>query len=230
MKSKVMICSVLGVLSLTGCAANHALLHRGWVGGEYRTAEQSWFRPQPKPNDERLTVLPAEVKSRQTGAVLVTRVYPGTPLAAAGVQEGDLILSVRNQTVNSPAGFRRLVDGLKPGETAELEIFRLGQVAKVAVTVGKETYQRRGSLSIGLGLGGQIDLIPDPEFNILSLVRYRQPQERWSLQSPEHQYLAATAPGNPVNELWNLWLVIFGVSQHDEIIRQECQQETNHEI
>jgi len=56
-------------------------LERGWIGGEYRSAEQKLV-----PNGEH-------------GRVYVEQVYAGTPAEQAGLKPGDLILTLNGQSI-----------------------------------------------------------------------------------------------------------------------------------
>ena len=63
---------------------------------------------------------------RPQGA-LVTNLYPGSPAARAGIQEGDLITAVGGQAVNDPAGVGYRVATARPGDTVEVQVLRNGR-------------------------------------------------------------------------------------------------------
>jgi S1-C subfamily serine protease len=74
-----------------------------------------------------------------TGAtgVVVLGVARSGPSATAGVQVGDIIVSINGKpTQSTPAMAQRLAD-LSPGDTATLSIKRNGQVMSVKVTLGE---------------------------------------------------------------------------------------------
>jgi S1-C subfamily serine protease len=74
-----------------------------------------------------------------TGAtgVVVLGVARSGPSAMAGVQVGDIIVSINGKpTQSTPAVAQRLAD-LSPGDTATLTIKRNGQVMSVKVTLGE---------------------------------------------------------------------------------------------
>jgi S1-C subfamily serine protease len=74
-----------------------------------------------------------------TGAtgVVVLGVARSGPSATAGVQVGDIIVSINGKpTQSTPAVAQRLAD-LSPGDTATLTIKRNGQVMSVKVTLGE---------------------------------------------------------------------------------------------
>jgi serine protease Do len=56
--------------------------------------------------------------------VLVTNVAPGSPAERAGLQRGDVILSVRGRTVADPQALYRALTGIKPGESVPLHVHR----------------------------------------------------------------------------------------------------------
>lgn len=58
--------------------------------------------------------------------VLVNEVYPRGPADKAGVQVGDVILSVNGQDVNDPQALRFRIATLAIGETTELSVWRRG--------------------------------------------------------------------------------------------------------
>jgi serine protease Do len=71
-----------------------------------------------------------------TGAI-VTAVEPGSPAAKAGVKVGDIILSYQGKAIDEPSTLPRLVGATKPGEKAQLEVWRGGKRERLAVTVGE---------------------------------------------------------------------------------------------
>jgi serine protease Do len=71
-----------------------------------------------------------------TGAV-VTSVEAGSPAAKAGIKVGDIILSYQGKPIDEPSVLPRLVAATKPGENAQLEVWRGGKRERLAVTVGE---------------------------------------------------------------------------------------------
>jgi serine protease DegQ len=65
----------------------------------------------------------------------VTAVKQNTPAAKAGLRKGDVILSVNKQVIHHSAHFVTYVAALKPGEIAQLEVWRDGKSMAVAVEV-----------------------------------------------------------------------------------------------
>ena len=72
---------------------------------------------------------------RPRGA-LVASVEQGGPAAAAGVQEGDVILSFDGRAIDAAGELPARVAATKPGREAELEVWRDRKSRKLAVKVG----------------------------------------------------------------------------------------------
>lgn len=224
------------LLTQMGCAAEKATYERGWIGGQYLESDTSLVKRLSQnyfKNDGGVVpILPESIKERQSGAVLVSRVYADTPIMHAGIREGDLIVAVDNETVEDLPAFRELVDRKKAGDKIFVSVYRRGEILELPITVGRETYQKWGYFHLGLRLGSEFDPLPTPEFNILDLVSYDTSDSRLQLQSPEYLYYRdslALAAGetdrNPNSEVdaegWDAWFVIFGFAGRKIILNQE---------
>ncbi len=74
--------------------------------------------------------------SAREGAVLA-QVQPGSPAAAAGLREGDVVLAVGNRPVRGSGDLRTRL-GLAPvGETLDLRVARGGEERRVQVRIGE---------------------------------------------------------------------------------------------
>lgn len=85
--------------------------------------------------------------TEMSGAV-VTEVMPGRPAERAGMQTGDIILSVDGEPVNRTEDLISIVSDRKPGTTVHLVIWRDQQRISIAVRVGRRfapAQSRRGS-------------------------------------------------------------------------------------
>src|SRR5258706_11081445 len=69
--------------------------------------------------------------------VVVANVEPGSPAANAGLRTGDVILSYNGKKIDNPADLPRLVAATKPGEKAQLEIWRNGKREQITAVVGE---------------------------------------------------------------------------------------------
>jgi hypothetical protein len=207
---------VAAALLTGGCKSNPSQkppLTRGWIGGDYGTARKN------------------QVPKGQSSRVYVKQVQAGTPAEQAGLKTGDLVLDINGQPVERLGDFRRCVDSAKPGSRTAIRVLRDGQPLELPLTVGRETYQQWHAFQIGLGLSSRLDLWPDPDFSVVSLLEYRRPQDRLELRSAE-VILAKQAEksaqdqkqgetGRYSHEGWRAWLLIFGVDAHKRILTQE---------
>lgn len=78
------------------------------------------------------------------GHVVVTRVLPGTPAAAAGIRRGDVILGVAGQSIGGQSEFYQALWASGPaGEDVELHILRSKTVQQIKVrSVDRVSYLR----------------------------------------------------------------------------------------
>ena len=88
--------------------------------------------------------------------VLVTQVYKDTPAEKAGLQDGDIILSVDGKEIKSPSMLRNLISLSEVGHAADLEIIRDGKTRNVQVTLERlpesiQTAQGEGGRDAGEG-------------------------------------------------------------------------------
>ena len=68
--------------------------------------------------------------------VVVSTVLPGQPAARGGLQKQDVILSVNDNSVDSPRDVVRMVGGLEAGRVVHLTIVRKGQTMLLSVPLG----------------------------------------------------------------------------------------------
>lgn len=220
MSMRFMLAVIVGLLC---SCASHPELQRGWVGGEYENAKVGFFRPDPLEGDTTLPLLPEPVLKEQSGAVLVVGLDEKAPLGEAGVREGDLIVKIDDRKVKSIEDFRSQIDSMTPGTTARLKVFRNGETIEMSLVIGKETYKKIGTLSIGLRFSPELELKTQPDFSLFSLVSFRSSDKRINLRSPQAVYVSInSAEKKPAeNKLWDLWLGIFGLGRSETIINQE---------
>jgi len=65
----------------------------------------------------------------------VARVEPGAPAEAAGIQEGDVILSIDGTTAEDPRQISRMVADIAPGSEIPVTVFRDGERIEVTLTL-----------------------------------------------------------------------------------------------
>jgi S1-C subfamily serine protease len=63
-------------------------------------------------------------------------VEPGSPAAAAGLQQGDIVTAIEGQPIDDEHPLDALLTQYAPGQTVELEILRDGSTQTVSVTLG----------------------------------------------------------------------------------------------
>ena len=84
--------------------------------------------------------LPAEARG-----TLVTRVWPGSPAAAAGLRAGDVVVAANGERIDSYAALRNF-EGLQPvGGRVVLDVGRDGRTLQVTATMGEARKSRAGA-------------------------------------------------------------------------------------
>jgi S1-C subfamily serine protease len=79
--------------------------------------------------------------------ILVTQVAAQSPAAAAGLQEGDIIVSLNGTTVASDADLILILRELSPGDKLPVTVNRNGQTLNLTITVGEASASTSGSTS-----------------------------------------------------------------------------------
>jgi PDZ domain len=92
------------------------------------------------------------VSDGATRGVLVSRVVTGSAAANAGLQPGDIILGVGDQTITSPADLTRFVRAIRAGEVAQLQVLRGDAEFDVDATL--LPFRGQSSSSYGVGYRG----------------------------------------------------------------------------
>jgi Do/DeqQ family serine protease len=69
--------------------------------------------------------LPEPDKTKRKG-VVVKEVEPSSPASSAGIQTGDILLSIANRPLSSAADYQTAVNGISAGDTAVFEVWRNG--------------------------------------------------------------------------------------------------------
>lgn len=98
-------------------------------------------RPGPETRRPVLGVIIQETEDQK--GVKVLRVRPDGPAAKAGVQPGDILLSLNDQNIDSPGKLNELIREKKPGDKLNVKIMRNGQEQSVEATL----ISRREALS-----------------------------------------------------------------------------------
>jgi len=72
------------------------------------------------------------------GKLVVARVVPGGPAETAGVQEGDRVLTLDGQSLDTKDDLKKALEDKKPGMTVQLELERAGKTVSVSLVLGED--------------------------------------------------------------------------------------------
>jgi S1-C subfamily serine protease len=75
--------------------------------------------------------------SISTGAVVIS-VISGTGAAAAGIQQGDIIVGIDKTTIQGAQDVTQVLSGLRPGQQITVHIVRGTKHLTLKVTLGKQ--------------------------------------------------------------------------------------------
>ena len=87
--------------------------------------------------------LAESLKLSAAGGVLITQVERGGPAGKAGVQLGDVLLSVNGRRVADTSTMLNLIAALQPGQQARLKLARNQAETELDVTVGRRPKPQR---------------------------------------------------------------------------------------
>jgi len=213
---------------------NNSNYQRGWIGGKYLEANNSFSGKSSRNyfinNSDTVPALPEEVQQKQKNALFVSRIYENTPIAESEIKEGDLILEINDSAIKNINAFNKVIDGSTPGSEIAFKVYRDGEFLTYPVKIGNETFQKRNYLSLGFGIGFELDLIANPDFSIFRIISFKKKNNRLELNSPEFEYFKSidTPSKDEVarnmvasNEGWSMWLVFFGFGEKKIILEQD---------
>ncbi|MBN8808159.1 MAG: Do family serine endopeptidase [Sphingomonas sp.] len=93
---------------------------------------------------------------------IIGKVEPGQAADKAGVKQGDVVVAVNGQEVNSQQNLSYLVANMAPGSIARLDVIRDGKPLRLNVTVGtRPSEEELAGLVPGGGGGDDGDNTPD---------------------------------------------------------------------
>lgn len=96
--------------------------------------ERGWLGVQIQPVTEEVA---SSLGLADRHGVLVTEVLPDGPAAAAGLHDGDVILSVSGQTMHDYRDLTRLIASLEAGSQAQIALMRAGERLTLPVTIAQ---------------------------------------------------------------------------------------------
>lgn len=112
--------------------------------------------------------------SEATGA-LIASVGEGHPADKAGIKQGDVVLEVNGEKVADSNELLRLIASLKPGDKANLTLWRNGKTVQRTVVLGERGEESLASMrteqpkQVSTLLGLQVKPVSDREANALGL-------------------------------------------------------------
>jgi S1-C subfamily serine protease len=134
----------------------------------------------------------------QQGAI-IRDVTTGSPAAAAGLKEGDVIAAIDGEPVQSPKALSDAIAGHEPGDRIALTVYRSGeeQGSGVEVTLGSDPNQD-GKAYLGVSVGSFFHIQPSGEGNDGggSFEFFGQPFE-WPFTPPSDGNSCDGGPGCP---------------------------------
>ncbi|MBR0683516.1 PDZ domain-containing protein [Roseomonas eburnea] len=86
----------------------------------------------------------AEEQGRRQRGALVMGVERGSPAARAGLRQGDVVIALNGERVETSRALVRSIAGLPPGETVRLTLIRGGRSQEIAVQIGRRPNDNQG--------------------------------------------------------------------------------------
>ena len=110
------------------------LIANGSVEHSYLGIQMQTLTPALK--EEVNGSLRSDAQIQADSGVLIAQIRSGAPAAVAGLRPGDVILSMRGQTVTSATQVQQIVEATAVGDPIPMTIARSGQTLEIAVTPG----------------------------------------------------------------------------------------------
>lgn len=113
-----------------------------------------------------------EMKLSTSDGVYIAEVVKGGAAEAAGVEKGDILLSIDGTAVSKGSAVQEIINQHSPGDKVELEISRNGKILKLKTTlIGKDTqemnaYNQQGNVNL---FGARLVPAPREELEKLGL-------------------------------------------------------------
>ena len=87
--------------------------------------------------------LGVSVEERE-GVVLIANLDRAGPAGRAGIRQGDIVVSINGERIETARGLIRSVAAVPPGNNARVVIRRQGRDIEVPVTVGRRPTEAAG--------------------------------------------------------------------------------------
>jgi serine protease Do len=88
--------------------------------------------------------VPTPRGGRRRGGVLVAGVERNSPAAKAGMRQGDVVVAINGERVETSRALVRNVAAIEPGQTVRLTVLRNGREEEMRVQVGRRPANREG--------------------------------------------------------------------------------------
>ncbi|WP_167512373.1 DegQ family serine endoprotease [Oceanidesulfovibrio marinus] len=102
-------------------------MQRGWIGVTIQDVDENTAKA---------------LDMDEASGALISSVMEGEPAANAGMKTGDVIKAVNGKEVADASELLKAIAALKPGEKAELTVWRKGDTLNLTVTLGQRDAER----------------------------------------------------------------------------------------
>lgn len=193
---------------------------RAWLGGSFKVAKAGGSQ-----SSSEVGAFPRELQPTHRSGLLLCELATNTPAALGGLRVGDLIVEVNRKPVRSLRALVASLDERQPGDALPLRIYRDGEILELAPALGRESFRRKRTFTVGLLFSSKVDVVPNPNFSLVA-AGFQRRAERLELQSPETQFLlrhrASDDPDSgATREGWQAWLAVVAFGSHKQILSQE---------
>lgn len=117
--------------------------------------ERGWLGVSMQPMTDSLA---KAVGRKSADGVLVNEVMADGPAAKAGLKQGDVIVTINDQTIRDPRDLATQVAGLKAGDSAKFGIWRDGRERNLTVAIGTQPSDQTAALNDAGGEDGKVGL------------------------------------------------------------------------
>ena len=93
----------------------------------------------------------ASLNLPQSEGAIVAQVTPDGPAAKAGIKQGDVIVAVNGARIDEMRRLPRLIADIRPGETAQLSVWRNGREQTMRATIAAFPEQKEASATTERG-------------------------------------------------------------------------------